>query len=458
MPAVDRSAKLAQQPTVAAVGLGAPLATTGRLRIGRLREMRLEPSGDHLLDDVAPTGAALHRDRHRATTSVFGDVVAQPAPEPFPVGLPHPARPHLTGLHLQGVERDLPAMQIQATYHRHREPPSSYSGTGQTEWLPEPEPAGFPHMGCFRTLSVVNRRSRRRNRTDRSGRRQRARPRRPEQAVGAPSAGDDLSGLTRWCDRLGADGHPSGGLGVTGVVDGHAVVAGRERFLADWSMHLDGDPARRQGHRRDRRADTDPGRLGRAGPRPGRRRRHRQADQRRRRSPNCAPSGCARSCDRRQPPRAATVAGQVGIDPDDVIAEVLPADKVDVVTQLQDGAGRGDGRRRRQRRRRPRPSRPRPGHGHRHRRRHRSQRPHPRTRRPARRRRRHPPLPAHAGHDQGQPVLGVRLQRRRPAARRRRAAQPDARRRGDGVLQRLRRHQQPPTPPLPIPLPASVAS
>jgi P-type Cu+ transporter len=29
------------------------------------------------------------------------------------------------------------------------------------------------------------------------------------------------------------------GLGVQGVVDGHAVVAGRERFLSDWSLHLD---------------------------------------------------------------------------------------------------------------------------------------------------------------------------------------------------------------------------
>ncbi|HEU5085530.1 MAG TPA: heavy metal translocating P-type ATPase [Acidimicrobiales bacterium] len=28
------------------------------------------------------------------------------------------------------------------------------------------------------------------------------------------------------------------GLGVQGVVDGHAVVAGRERFLLDWSLHL----------------------------------------------------------------------------------------------------------------------------------------------------------------------------------------------------------------------------
>ena len=44
-------------------------------------------------------------------------------------------------------------------------------------------------------------------------------------------------------------------------------------------------------------------------------------------------------------------------------------------------------------------------------------------------------VPAHAGHHQGQPVLGLRLQRRRDPARRRRPAQPDARRRRDGVLQ-----------------------
>jgi Cu+-exporting ATPase len=33
----------------------------------------------------------------------------------------------------------------------------------------------------------------------------------------------------------------SQGLGVQGVVDGHAVVVGRERFLADWSLHLSAD-------------------------------------------------------------------------------------------------------------------------------------------------------------------------------------------------------------------------
>ncbi|MCU1377594.1 MAG: copA [Acidimicrobiales bacterium] len=33
------------------------------------------------------------------------------------------------------------------------------------------------------------------------------------------------------------------GLGVQGVVDGHAVVAGRERFLADWGLRLSGELA-----------------------------------------------------------------------------------------------------------------------------------------------------------------------------------------------------------------------
>ena len=107
------------------------------------------------------------------------------------------------------------------------------------------------------------------------------------------------------------------------------------------------------------------------------------------------------------------------------------------------GQGRRDGRRRRQRRRRARPGRPRPGDGHRHRRRHRGRRPHPGARRPAQRRRRDPARPPDARHDQGQPVLGLRLQRRGDPAGRARPAQPDARRRRHGVLQRLRRQQQP---------------
>ena len=68
-----------------------------------------------------------------------------------------------------------------------------------------------------------------------------------------------------------------------------------------------------------------------------------------------------------------------------------------------------------------------------HRRRHRGVRPHPGLGRPARRRRRDPPLAAHPPDDQGQPVLGLRLQRRRPAAGGGRPAQPPDRRRRDGA-------------------------
>ena len=113
--------------------------------------------------------------------------------------------------------------------------------------------------------------------------------------------------------------------------------------------------------------------------------------------------------------------------------------------------GRGHGRRRRQRRAGPGTSGSRHRHRDGHRRRHRGLGHHARVRRPARGRRRDPARPSHATHDQGQPLLGVRLQRRRDPAGRRRRAQPDHRRGGHGVLQRVRRHQQPAAAPLPQP-------
>ncbi len=50
---------------------------------------------------------------------------------------------------------------------------------------------------------------------------------------------------------------------------------------------------------------------------------------------------------------------------------------------------------------------------------------------------------ADARDDQGQPVLGLRLQRRRSAAGRRRARDPDPRRGRDGLLEPLRHREQP---------------
>ena len=117
-------------------------------------------------------------------------------------------------------------------------------------------------------------------------------------------------------------------------------------------------------------------------------------------------------------------------------------------------ASRGDGRRRRQRRARPGPGRPRPRDRHRHRRRHRGLRPDARLGRPARRRRRDPARAPDAADDQGQPLLGLRLQRRGDPARGRRPAEPDRRGGGDGGVQPLRRHQQ----PAPAALPERIAN
>jgi Cu+-exporting ATPase len=49
-------------------------------------------------------------------------------------------------------------------------------------------------------------------------------------ATGARDRGAPLVPVESFANREG--------LGVQGVVDGHAVVAGRERFLADWAIHL----------------------------------------------------------------------------------------------------------------------------------------------------------------------------------------------------------------------------
>ena len=138
---------------------------------------------------------------------------------------------------------------------------------------------------------------------------------------------------------------------------------------------------------------------------------------------------------------ARAVAAEVGID--EVIAEVLPADKAEVIRRLQArGAGRSDGRRRDQRRSRARPGGPRPGDRDRHRRGDRGVRSHARVRRPARRRRGDPPVARHPADDQAEPRVGIRLQRRRPAAGGRRPAQPGDRGSGDGALEPLGRGER----------------
>ena len=126
------------------------------------------------------------------------------------------------------------------------------------------------------------------------------------------------------------------GLGVEGVVDGHAVVAGRERFLADRALHLPPDLAAV----RDR-AEAAGRTAVLAGWDGAARAVLVVAD-------TVKPSAADAVADLRglglrpvlltgDNARAATaVAERVGIDDGDVVAEVLPADKVDVVRRLQD--------------------------------------------------------------------------------------------------------------------------
>ena len=126
------------------------------------------------------------------------------------------------------------------------------------------------------------------------------------------------------------------GLGVTGVVDGHAVVAGRARFLADWSMHP--DPTLTAAMEAAEAAGQTAVLAGWDGQVRGM---FVVAD-------TVKPTSAAAVAELRDlglrpvlltgdNRRAAEhVAHDVGIPAGDVIAEVLPADKVDVVKRLQD--------------------------------------------------------------------------------------------------------------------------
>ena len=124
------------------------------------------------------------------------------------------------------------------------------------------------------------------------------------------------------------------GLGVEGVVDGHGVQVGRPSLMAEWSLPVPAalDAARRAAEAQGRTAVAR--RVGRRGaracsssPTPSSRRRPR-------------PSRALRALGLRpvlltgdNEATARAVAAEVGID--EVIAEVLPADKADVVRRLQ---------------------------------------------------------------------------------------------------------------------------
>ena len=123
------------------------------------------------------------------------------------------------------------------------------------------------------------------------------------------------------------------GKGVQGIVDGHAVVAGRESLLADWSQHLPDDLARAK------REAEKLGRTAIAAGWDGQARavfvvadaiKDTSADAVRR-FKQLGLTPVLLTGDNETVAR--TVAAQVGIDT--VVAEVLPGDKVDAVKNLQ---------------------------------------------------------------------------------------------------------------------------
>ena len=86
------------------------------------------------------------------------------------------------------------------------------------------------------------------------------------------------------------------GLGVCGVVDGVEVIAGREKLLRDRGLAVP-EPLAAQCAEWERGwPHRGAGRLGRPGPRRGRRRRHASSRRPPRRSPGCGGWACARCC------------------------------------------------------------------------------------------------------------------------------------------------------------------
>ncbi|MFI5795052.1 heavy metal translocating P-type ATPase [Streptomyces sp. NPDC051677] len=141
-------------------------------------------------------------------------------------------------------------------------------------------------------------------------------------------------------DRVGALPAPEDfanvpGLGVQGIVDGHAVLVGREQLLAEWAMAL---PA---GLKRAKDAAEAAGRTAIAVAWDGEARAVLEvADAVKETSPEAIRRLRALGLtpilltgDNRAV--AAAVAAEVDIAPEHVIAEVLPQDKVDVVKRLQ---------------------------------------------------------------------------------------------------------------------------
>ncbi|MEZ0073797.1 heavy metal translocating P-type ATPase [Planotetraspora sp. GP83] len=127
------------------------------------------------------------------------------------------------------------------------------------------------------------------------------------------------------------------GRGVQGIVDGHAVLVGRPALLADWSQHLPAELERKL------HAAQAAGRTAVAVGWDGTARAVLTV------ADVVKPTSAKAVAELRalgltpflltgdNEAVARAVAAEVGISPDDVIAEVLPTDKVDVIKRLQSG-------------------------------------------------------------------------------------------------------------------------
>jgi hypothetical protein len=109
--------QLPEVPAVGLVGLGVPLAAAGERGVGRLGQMHRDPGRGQLLRDVPPPGAPL--DRERGTPAAVEP--RQPGAQVLPVSRGDLTAPHLPGLGVEIVERDLLPVDIQPAYDGHRD-------------------------------------------------------------------------------------------------------------------------------------------------------------------------------------------------------------------------------------------------------------------------------------------------------------------------------------------------
>jgi hypothetical protein len=106
--------QLPQVAGISPVGLGAALAASQRGGVGRFGQVRGHPGRRKLLGHKPPAGAALHRE-----VAVTRGQLAQPPSQHLTRGRGDLPPPGLTGLSVDPVVGDLPAMHVKRSYDHH---------------------------------------------------------------------------------------------------------------------------------------------------------------------------------------------------------------------------------------------------------------------------------------------------------------------------------------------------